>query len=153
MKKGIIRMIAVLSLMASFSALSAYAQTPSGIRFETPFAFTVGGQTLPAGKYYIQRLRFDTTDTLVIRSADNRRIVNFGVMRDHLGREPENSKLVFSSYGDIRFLRKIQYNYSNVGYVLPRSRSEREAIKKARANKDKFASAETTLELIAVNER
>ncbi|MGE0130966.1 MAG: hypothetical protein AB7U82_23050 [Blastocatellales bacterium] len=153
MKKNIIRAIAVLSLMASFSTLSAYAQAPSKIKFEAPFAFTVGNKTLPAGKYSIQRLRADTTDILVISSADNRHIANFGVMRDQLGSEPENTKVVFSAYGDKRFLKKIQYNYSEFGYELPKSSSERDAIKKARANKDHLASAETMLEVIAISGR
>lgn len=151
MKKSIIRTFAVLSLMAAFSTLTAYAQTPSRIKFEAPFAFTVGNKTLPAGKYSIQRLRSDSPEVLLIRGVDNRSVVNFTVMRNHLSNELEVSKVIFSVYGDKRFLKKIQYDFSNVGYELPKSRSEREAIKKARANQDKLASAETTLEVIATS--
>jgi len=148
MKKTIIRAIAVLSLMASFSAITAYAQAVGGIKFEAPFAFTVGGKTLPAGKYSIERLRFDTTDVMMIRSADNRGIVNFTVTKKELGNEPATSRVIFHRYGAKSFLKQIQYNYSNVGYELPKSRSEREMIKK----KDDLSSAEVgTFEVIAIS--
>lgn len=151
MKKIIIRTFAVLSLMASFSTLTTYAQTAGGIRFEAPFAFTVGNKTLPAGKYSIQRLKYDSPEVLLIRGVDNRSVVNFTVMRNHLSNELEVSKVIFSAYGDKRFLKKIQYDFSNASYELPKSSSEREMIKKARAGKDNLAFAETTLEVIATS--
>jgi len=150
MKKSIIRALAVLSLMASFSVMAVYAQFPDRINFVAPFSFTVGGKTLPAGKYSIQRLRDDNADILLIRSADNRGVVNFRVTKKQYNNEPDTCKLIFNRYGDTNFLKQIQYNYSNVGYELPKSRSEREMIKKARANKDNLGSAEVgTIELVA----
>ena len=149
MKKSIIRAIAVLSLMASFSVMTAYAQTPDGIKFEAPFEFNVGGKTLPAGKYSINRLRYDNSDILLIRNENSRGIVNFRVTKKVLKNEPDSCKLIFTRYGDTKFLKQIQYNYSDVGYELPKSRSEREMIKKA--GKDNIASAEVeTLEVIAI---
>src|SRR5215470_14178647 len=152
MKKSIIRAIAVLSLMSMFVVMTAYAQAPDAIKFDAPFSFTVGGKTLPAGKYSIQRLRIDSTDILLVRNEDNRGIVNFRVSKKELKNTPSICKLIFSRYGDTSFLKQIQYNYSTVGYELPRSRSEREMIKKARANKDNLGAAEVgTIELVAIS--
>jgi len=151
MKITIIRMFAVLSLMASFSTLTAYAQTTGGIKFEAPFAFTVGNETLPAGKYSVQRLRQDTTDILLIRGVDNRRAVNFWVTKRQFNNETAASKVIFHQHGDKRFLKQIRYNYGDFGYELLKSRSEKDAIKKSRAGKDNLASAGTMLEVIAIN--
>ena len=152
MKKSIIRAIAVLGLMSMFAVMTAYAQAPDAIKFDAPFSFTVGGKTLPAGKYSIQRLRIDSTDILLVRNKDNRGIVNFRVSKKELNNTPSICKVIFSRYGDTRFLKQIQYNYGNVGYELPKSRAEREMIKKARANKDTLGSAEVgTIELVAVS--
>lgn len=152
MKKTIIRAIALFSLMASFSMMNTYAQTDGGIKFEAPFAFTVGGKTLPAGKYSIQRLRSDTSYMMLIRGADNRGIVNFNVARKVFNNESATCKLIFHRYGATSFLKQIQYNYSDDGYELPKSSAEREIIKKARAKKDSIASAEVeTFEVVAIS--
>jgi hypothetical protein len=152
MKKSIIRAIALFSLMASFSMMNTYAQTDGGIKFEAPFAFTVGGKTLPAGKYSIQRLRFDSSVIMLIRGADRRGIVNFRVTKKQFNNETDACKLIFHRYGATSFLKEIQYNYSDVGYELPKSRSEREMIKKARAKKDNIASAGVeTFEVVAIS--
>ena len=152
MKKSIIRAIAVLSLMSMISVMAAYAQTPGELKFDAPFSFTVGGKTLPAGKYSIQRLKIDSTDILLIRNKNNRGIANFRVSKKELKNTPSICKLIFSRYGDTSFLKQIQYNYTNVGYELPRSRSEKEMIKKARANKDNLGAAELeTIEMVAIS--
>ena len=141
MKKSFIRAFAVLSLMASFSVMTASAQSDGGIKFEAPFEFTVGGETLPAGKYSIQRLRFDSSDMMLIRDANRRGIVNFRVARMVFKNESDNCRLVFHRYGSTTFLKQIQYNYSADGYELPKSSSERELIKQFRDKKDSIASA------------
>jgi hypothetical protein len=152
MKKNIIRAIALFSLMASFSMMNTYAQTDGGIKFEAPFAFSVGGKTLPAGKYSIQRLRSDTSYMMLIRGEDNRGIVNFNVARMVFKNESATCKLIFHRYGDTSFLKQIQYNYSDDGYELPKSSAEREMIKKARAKKDSIASAGVeTFEVVAIS--
>src|SRR5262245_58905878 len=118
MKSSIIRAIVVLGLMASFSAINAYAQAPGRIKFEAPFEFTVGGKTLPAGKYSVQRIRFDASDVLLISDKDNHGVVNFSVIKKEYRDEADTCKLIFHRYGDKRFLKQIQYNYGNLGYEV-----------------------------------
>jgi hypothetical protein len=151
MKQYIIRAIAVLSLMAPFSAMTADAQTGAGVKFEAPFEFTVGGKTLPAGKYSIERLRYDASDILVIRDADRNGLVNFRVARRASKQESDTCKLIFHRYGNTSFLKQIQYGYGIDGYELFKSRAEREMIKQAGAKKDSIASAEVeTFEVVTI---
>ncbi len=151
MKNIIIRAVAVLSLMASVSIMTAYAQSPETVKFEAPFEFTIGETTLPAGKYSISRLRFNTSDILLIRDADRRGVVNFRVTNKVFKNEADKTRLIFHRYGSTVFLRQIQYNFGNTGYELFKTRSEREMIKKASAKKDDVASSgPETFEVVAI---
>ncbi len=147
MRKNIISAIAILSLVASIAMITAYAQSAGGIKFEAPFEFTVGGKTLPAGKYSIQRLNFDTP-LLVIRDEKNRGIMNFMASKKKFNKETATVKLIFHRYGAKSFLKQIQYDYTDIGYELPKSSAEREAIKK----KDTISSAEPgTFEVVVIS--
>ncbi len=89
---------------------------------------------------------------MLIRSADNRGLVNFHVSKKQFTEDSDSTKVTFHRYGNAYFLKQVQYNYDNLGFELPRSRAEREMIKKVSDKRDDITSAESgTFEVIVIN--
>jgi hypothetical protein len=137
MKNVVARGVAKLGLLAAMmiiaASVSANAQSLNyRLTANIPFDFSVGGEKLPAGKYWINRAQQSNGDTVVqIRSTDlHSNLVRFTI--PVLAAAPaKNSSLVFRRYGDEYFLAEIWPMGSETGRELPRTRAERELARKA----------------------
>jgi len=137
MKNVVARGVAKLGLLAVMmiiaASVSANAQSLNyRLTANIPFDFSVGGEKLPAGKYWINRAQQSNGDTVVqIRSTDlHSNLVRFTI--PVLASAPaKNSSLVFRRYGDEYFLAEIWPMGSETGRELPKTRAERELARKA----------------------
>jgi len=136
MKNVVARGVAKLGLLAVMmiiaASVSANAQSLNyRLTANIPFDFSVGGEKLPAGKYWINRAQQSNGDTVVqIRSTDlHSNLVRFTI--PVLAAAPaKNSSLVFRRYGDEYFLAEIWPMGSETGRELPKTRAERELARK-----------------------
>jgi len=137
MKNVVARRLTKLGLLAVMTVIvasvSANAQSLNyRLTANIPFDFSVGGEKLPAGKYWINRAQQSNGDTVVqIRSTDlHSNLVRFTI--PVLAAAPaKNSSLVFRRYGDEYFLAEIWPMGSETGRELPKTRAERELARKA----------------------
>ena len=129
MRKQILSVVATLALIIPMSIIGL-AGLSGSVSANIPFDFMVGGKEFKAGKYSVSRLfASNTTDTLIIRSADNSEAANFNVNRVS-GKGNAQARLVFRRYGNQYFLAQIFDGQSREGYGLLKSKAEREAAKK-----------------------
>jgi len=136
MKNVVARGVAKLGLLAVMmiiaASVSANAQSLNyRLTANIPFDFSVGGEKLPAGKYWINRAQQSNGDTVVqIRSTDlHSNLVRFTI--PVLASVPaKNSSLVFRRYGEEYFLAEIWPMGSETGRELPKTRAERELARK-----------------------
>lgn len=129
MKKKILSIVAALTLIVPVSIIG-FAGLSGRVNANIPFDFTVGNKEFKAGRYSVDRLSVShSSDTLIIRSADNSEAANFNVSR--VGAKGESqARLVFNRYGNQYFLAQIFDGQNNEGYGLLKSKSERELAKK-----------------------
>jgi hypothetical protein len=132
MKKNT-RTLFALGFFLTLAAISAQAQTDSKLKGHVPFDFNVGGQTLPAGDYVIERVSRQTSqEAVLIRSADGHARVLVRMSPTQAATAPEQSKLIFSSYGERHFLSQVFVEGDRLGLELPRSTAERALRRKLR---------------------
>lgn len=117
--------LAALMTLAAAVA-SASAQSFTNIRANIPFDFTVGGKTLPAGKYTVQRINPNSADTLLIRSEDGKAGAIGLTNAVQASTSPAQAKLIFHRYGNSYFLSEVWTDGDDIGRRLLKSRSERE---------------------------
>jgi hypothetical protein len=125
MKKQAITMMAVVVFFVTLAVTSVQAQ---GVNMSVtiPFDFTVGGKTLPAGEYYLQRTADGARPVTQIRSRD--KILSIYLPQSHPVQDmevPQESKLVFNKYGDQFFLSQVWIFGRRIGEELPRTSKER----------------------------
>jgi hypothetical protein len=129
LKKQILSVVATLTLIIPMSIMG-FAGLSGRVRANIPFDFVVGNKEFKAGKYSVDRLSAsNTSDTLIIRSADNSEAANFNVNRVS-GKGESQARLVFRRYGNQYFLGQIFDGESRDGFGLLKSKAEREAAKK-----------------------
>jgi hypothetical protein len=129
LRKQILSVVATLSLIIPMSIIG-FAGLSGSVNANIPFDFNVGGKEFKAGKYSISRLfASNTTDTLLIRSADNSEAANFNV-NSVRGKGESQARLIFRRYGSQYFLAQIFDGQGREGYGLLKSKAEREAAKK-----------------------
>jgi len=103
------------------AASSAMGQTRVGdVIADVPFAFSVAGQSLPAGHYIVAALG----DNIRISNSQTNGLFvpTHGTMRT----ASDGTKLVFHRYGDSYFLSEVWVTGKTTGRELFRSRAERE---------------------------
>ena len=127
MKKQTTKAYPKLFLVAAlaFLAVSASAQSVNLIRVNVPFDFMVGGKTLQAGEYIVQRANSNDSVAMMIRSEEGKASAMFLTNAVQASTEPAQAKLVFHRYDDLYFLSEIWTDSENVGRKLPESRDER----------------------------
>jgi hypothetical protein len=111
------------SLLAVVAAAAVYGQSSETLKFNVPFDFIVGSQTLPAGQYSVEQ-RY-TPDAVVIGSADHKQgaIVIGAPLQSPMTQQ--DRKLVFHRYGNTYFLTEV-WGTGNYGRQIPKTRRERE---------------------------
>jgi hypothetical protein len=124
--KKLFVVMAIGGLLVLSLATGAQAQEPGApIRASIPFAFMVGGRTLPAGNYEIERVTQDQSG-LVIRNVNNK--------HEHIVFETEpmegrriarHNVLVFNRYGDDYFLSEVVTAGEQTDRELAPSHAER----------------------------
>jgi hypothetical protein len=129
LKNKILSIVAALTLIVSVS-LVGFAGLSGTVSANIPFDFTVGNKEFKAGKYSVERLfASNTSDALVIRSADNSEAASFNVNRVS-GKGNPQARLVFRRYGNQYFLGQIFDGQGSEGFGLLKSKAERELAKK-----------------------
>ena len=122
-----LNILLAIAMLVGISATNARAQMTSGQKViaNVPFAFYVGGKTLPAGRYTITMLN-STSDrpSLQLRSADGRSTAMVLTIRDN-GKASEKTKLVFRRYGDQYFFAHAQVAGEPTKLSALKSRAER----------------------------
>jgi hypothetical protein len=129
LKKQILSVVAALSLIIPMSIIG-FAGLSGRVSANIPFDFMVGGKEFKAGKYSVSRLfASSTSDTLILRRADNGEAANFNV-NSVSGKGDTQARLIFRRYGNQYFLAQVFDGESSEGYGLLKSKAEREAAKK-----------------------
>jgi hypothetical protein len=129
MKKQILKSLTMIGLVALFTlaaaATDARAQSRTQYTANIPFEFTVGNETLPAGRYIITNARTpDGTVLLHVRAKGQdgaMRLTN----RVRASRPRQNNVLVFNRYGERSFLAEMWSAGETEGRQLRKSKEER----------------------------
>ena len=105
--KNIRSLIAVTLLFAATTAtLYAQMENRTLMRVNVPFAFSAEDHTLPAGNYYVRSINPDHSMALV--NADGGQSLIITYTPESAGSASQNSRLVFSKYGNEYFLTRVQ---------------------------------------------
>ena len=133
MKNVVARMSLLAVMIVIAASVSANAQSLNyRLTANIPFDFSVGGEKLPAGKYWISRAQQNNGDTVVqIRSTDLHSNAFHFTIPVLASKPVKNSSLVFHRYGDEYFLAEIWPVGSETGRELPKTRAERELARQA----------------------
>src|SRR5262245_56498292 len=129
MKKQVLKIFSMLSLVVTLAVTAVYANPTGQLKANIPFDFSVGNKTLPAGVYTVARAYMADQVTLLIRRIDDRERVMIHTHGVIANRAQNQTKLVFRRYGDRYFLSQIWTAGNTDGRELRKSRAERELIK------------------------
>jgi hypothetical protein len=138
----------VLGLVSVFGAASANAQ--SRLAFETSFAFHVGKDRLPAGKYELQEMNYGK---YLLRSAETKesRIIFF----EGRIRSTENSenveRIIFNRYGEIYFLNAVFDRRGVDGREVMASGYEKQVRKGGASRDNQLAEKKAKPEKVSLN--
>jgi hypothetical protein len=121
--------LSVVTLAAALAAPLA-AQT-FRVTARVPFEFMVGGRSMPAGDYSLQRGGSSVSTAIQISGA-NVSVLTLA-MNSNADRKEQDGQalLIFHRYGDQYFLSRIVDGYGEAGVEIPTSRSEKELSKTA----------------------
>ncbi len=127
MKTQFISRLLILVLLTAGCALRANAQAleEGTIEADVPFAFIVGEKTFPAGKYTLKRADDTNPGVLEIRNDKGRGASFFEAETAQANEYPRQTNLVFEKIGDQYFLSEIWASDTNVGYRLPKTKTEK----------------------------
>jgi len=133
MKNVVVKMSLLAVMMIIAASVSANAQTLQyRLTANIPFDFSVAGEKLPAGKYWINRAQQGNGDMVIqISSVDGHSNVTRLTIPVFADKPAKTSSLVFNRYGDEYFLSKIWPIGGSTGRELTKSRAERELARKA----------------------
>jgi hypothetical protein len=110
----------VISMFASFVVLNGATAQQHAVRAVIPFDFSVEGTQLPAGTYTIA-----TKDGLTSITENYSGKFTFVTVAPAIDNLPNDSKLIFSTYGGQHFLRKVLCPGANMSLELVPSKDER----------------------------
>ena len=107
-------------------AVAAHAQTPRVQTASVPFDFNVGGRTLPAGEYRVERINPQSYPAaVVLRSKDGRLSLTLLTRNTESNGTEGDARLVFNRYGERYFLAQVWHAADPTGLQLPTSTGER----------------------------
>jgi hypothetical protein len=134
--KGVAKLGLLAVMMIIAASVSANAQSLNyRLTANIPFEFSVAGQKLPAGKYWVNRAQIGNGDAVVqIRSTDGHQNITRLTIPVSVLNPAKDGSLVFHRYGDDYFLSEIWPAGGQTGRVLPKTRTERELERKAQDN-------------------
>jgi hypothetical protein len=124
--KSVYKFIAVLALLSALGATS-FAQSARRTVVQIPFDFVVGGKTLPAGRYRVAPLGYDSYSTWAIRGT-NRNAGAIAMTTSIGGGSAQNqSRLVFRKEGGTYFLAEVWTTADKAGRAIKQSRRSADA--------------------------
>jgi|SRR5271167_4554355 len=124
MKKLSFTVIVLVALLALSAATTLYAQS-AGTWFKVPFPFTVSGNAMPAGQYYVEGL---WGNAVAIHHSKGE--VGLVLLANQTGRAPDTKpRLVFHRYGDRYFLAEVQLPNMDSGGAFYVGKDEQEIAK------------------------
>jgi len=130
MKRQAYPIIGALVLVTVFMISTANAQSANGqLVADIPFAFSVGNQTLPAGRYAVSVANPSSDHKVInIRNLDTN---ESAMLQTHPknGKPLDGAKLVFNRYDKTYFLAEAWTPADSVGMEAPKSSAERAARK------------------------
>lgn len=133
MRKSFLSKIAMITLFIAVAASGVAAQAGSRVVVNIPFDFVVGEKTLSAGEYTIKTISRNSSQALLVQSADGSESVLTITNRVEARASQANSKVLFRQYGDKYFLSQVWTRGSTAGRELPRSKAERDHLAKVSA--------------------
>lgn len=133
MKNVVVKMGLLVVMIVIAASVSANAQSLEyRLTANIPFDFSVSGDKLPAGKYWIKRAQQSNGDMVVqISSIDGHSNITRLTIPVFASTPAKSGKLVFNRYGDEYFLSEIWPAGGVTGRELHKSRAERELLRKA----------------------
>ena len=120
---------------------NASAQITNPIEFTTPFAFTVGNATLPAGAYTIKP---DDDSVNVFELTGKHGSVLFQTDTADQGRPAPQTEVVFKRYGDAYILKNIWLEGSGIGAEALPQEGERHVAKHGSSATEQRVAARKT---------
>ena len=119
----ILMMAMTLTLLPMMAA--AQMQPDAKLVAQVPFDFMIGGKTVPAGQFSVQRAAPGSI-ALAMRNRDAKVSVVTNAARDERKTPAAANTLVFNKYGHHYFLSQVKVEGSKVVYELPQGRAEAE---------------------------
>jgi hypothetical protein len=119
MKRNLIGTLTLVVVSLLLNATGAYAESIA--KADVPFAFTVSGMQLPAGRYTMMS---DSQATLTIQNGDSGTSV-LSLIRTEVPRAG-SPKLVFHNLGNQYFLAEVWGADGKAGLIVPASKLEKE---------------------------
>ena len=113
------------------AAAEAVSQTNHELVANSPFAFTVCKEQMPAGKYKVLPITSTNPRILLLRSEDNRSVEIICTQDIQSSKQTVNGKLIFSRYGDRYFLSELWFQGAKTGNQVVKT-DEEQALRKKR---------------------
>ena len=129
MKRNIFGALMTLIVACTLATPAVYAQDKAIMTADVPFAFTVGSNQMPAGKYEVRQVERAT----LIETADRSNHV-LGLYQYAGMNNAGATKLVFDKIGNRYFLRQIWSSNSGQGLQVPASKLEKEVASATSSN-------------------
>ena len=124
MRKSIFKTLTVLSACAALAASCIWAEPSHRVMVKVPFDFIVCNHALPAGDYEVT---LDQNRSVALVRGEAKDATTFVLTHPTEARKAtEQTKLVFTRYGDRYFLSQIWPLGTAEGRMLPKSRMETE---------------------------
>ena len=128
MKRSIFGALMTLIVAFTVSVPAVHAQSNKLLSADVPFAFSIDGKPMPAGKYDVREAGARAT---IIETKDGSAHV-LGIYNYAGDNKTQASKLVFDKVGDHYFLREVWTSASGQGLSIPRSQMEKEELASSR---------------------
>lgn len=145
--KGFTMLVLIVGVAFTAAVVSANGQTSIGVTANIPFEFVVADQTLPAGKYTVEKMSM-SSEVLAIRSRNKTALRLSNPLRAN--KAPNQSKLVFHRYGQRYFLSEVWSAGEQAGRQLRKSREERNIEIQLAAIPSKGDSVGSTYEVVEI---
>ncbi len=127
-KLGLVLSMSSLLVMLAVVPASGAGRLDHKIQADIPFDFMVGDKTFPAGTYTFADPNI-TPGVLLIRSLDRRESLLVATRGVENLTPSDETKLVFTRYGDLYFLAQVWTAGDVSGRELPKSSTESEVAK------------------------
>ena len=143
----------VVALTITFAAVPAAADSFGSIRVDVPFEFSAGHSVFPAGKYTIQPAGVISKGVIRITSEDGKTSGVLLTISAESIESKDETALIFHRYGDQYFLFQVWVVGDTIGLEIPKSSTERQAVRAVEADKGQSARSDEPAEVIIAASR